>query len=158
MLDLYLSDKYKKHWPEIVRLAQLDDAASRKKLRAYALEACRLSTQSYGLFRRVAEYCVVEEGGKQYNLKPGDEIFVNLVLPPICCTHVNSRLGPMSIQKHSLILWKSNSTVPRAHTSITDGVHIIVLVKKSISLPILRFYVFLLACLDCGGLLDLKEN
>lgn len=82
MLDIYLSDKYKKHWPEIVRLAQLDDAASRKKLRAYALEACRLSTQSYGLFRRVAENCVIEEGGKQYYLKPGEEIFVNLVPSP----------------------------------------------------------------------------
>src|SRR5436190_23900189 len=102
MLDLYLSGKYAKHWPEIVRLAQSDDAASRKKLRAYALEACRLSTQSFGLFRRVAKNCVVEEGGKEYNLKPGDEIFVNLVLPPTCCTHVNSRSTPMSIQNNSL--------------------------------------------------------
>jgi linoleate 8R-lipoxygenase / 9,12-octadecadienoate 8-hydroperoxide 8R-isomerase len=89
MLDLYLSDRYKKHWPEIVRLAQLDDEASRKKLRAYALEACRLFTQSYGLFRRVAEDCVVEEGGTKYSLKTGDEIFVNLVLSPICI-HVNN--------------------------------------------------------------------
>src|SRR5436190_16976806 len=88
MLDLYLSGKYAKHWPEIVRLARLDDAASRKKLRAYALEACRLSTQSYGLFRRVAKNCVVEEGGKQYSLKTGEEIFVNLVLSPTCCVHV----------------------------------------------------------------------
>ena len=158
MLDIYLSDKYKKHWPEIVRLAQLDDAPSRKKLRAYALEACRLCTQSFGLFRRVAENCVVEEGGKQYNLKTGDEIFVNLVLSPTCCPHVDSRLVPTSIRQHSLILWKSNSIVPRAHTSITDGVHINALVKKSILLLTLQFYVLLLACLDCVGLLDLRGN
>ena len=79
MLDLYLSKKYCHHWPEIVRLANLDDAASRKKLRAYALEACRISTQSFGLFRRVGEDCVIEEAGKKYNLKKDDEIFVNLV-------------------------------------------------------------------------------
>jgi len=78
-LDFYLSGNYHHHWPEIVRLAHLDDATSRKKLRAYALEATRISTQSFGLFREVAADCVVEEGGKQYNLKPGDEIFVNLV-------------------------------------------------------------------------------
>lgn len=81
MLDLYLSEKYRHHWPEIVRLAHLDDAASRKKLRAYALEACRISTQSFSLFRRVAEPYVVEEAGKKVNLKTGDEIFVNLVHP-----------------------------------------------------------------------------
>ena len=83
MLDLYFSDKYYHHWPDIVKLAQQDDAASRKKLRAYAMEACRLSTQSFGLFRRVAEPTVVEEAGKKYNLKTNDEIFVNLVFSSI---------------------------------------------------------------------------
>jgi hypothetical protein len=79
MLDVYLSEKYKHHWPEIVRLANLDDTPSRKKLRAFALEASRISTQSFGLFRRVAEPAVVEEAGVKFSLKPGDEIFVNLV-------------------------------------------------------------------------------
>ena len=81
MLDIYLSDKYHHHWPEIVRLAQLDDAASRKKLRAYALEACLLATQAFGLYRRVAEATVVEEAGKTFKLQKDDEIFVNLVAP-----------------------------------------------------------------------------
>jgi len=79
MLDVYFSEKYRQHWPEIVRLAHLDDKESRKKLRAYALEGVRLSTQSFGLFRHVAENCTVEEGGKQFNLKAGDEVFANLV-------------------------------------------------------------------------------
>ena len=62
-----------------MNLAKIDDAKSRKKLGGYAREACRLSTQSFGLFRRVAENCVIEEGGKSYNLETGQEIFVNLV-------------------------------------------------------------------------------
>jgi hypothetical protein len=82
MLDLYFSKQYQHHWPEIVRLAHIDDAASRKRLRAYALEACRISSQSFGLFRHVAEDCVIEEGGKAIHLKAGEEIFVNLVFSP----------------------------------------------------------------------------
>jgi hypothetical protein len=159
MLDIYLSDKYKKHWPEIVRLAQVDDAASRKKLRAYGLEACRLSPQPYGLFRHVAEDCVVEEGGQKYNLKTGDEIFVNFVLFISSMYTVNNyRLAQMSILWRSLILWKSNSIVLRARTFITGGARILVLVEKSIWLPILRFYALLPVCLDYVGLLDCKGN
>jgi hypothetical protein len=84
LLDLYLSEKYKKHWPEICRLAQQDDDASKKTLRKYVMEGDRISTQSFGLFRRVAEATVVKEAGATYNLKPNDEIFVNLVIPLYC--------------------------------------------------------------------------
>jgi hypothetical protein len=80
MLDLFMSGPYKEHWPEIVDLAHRDDEQAHKRLRAYALEACRLSTQSYGLFRKVAEDTVIQEKGKTYNLKKGQEIFVNLVI------------------------------------------------------------------------------
>jgi linoleate 10R-lipoxygenase len=79
MLDVYMSEKYAHHWPEIVRLAKLDDKESREKLRRYAMEACRLSTQSFGLFRTVAKDVTIEEAGTTYNLKAGEEIFVNLV-------------------------------------------------------------------------------
>jgi len=80
MLDVYLSKEYSHHWEEIVRLAHLDDPHSRKLLRAYALEGCRLSTQAFGLFRNVAETVTIAENGKSTSLKVGDEIFVNLVL------------------------------------------------------------------------------
>jgi len=80
MLDVYLSKDYSHHWDEIVRLAHLDDPHSRKLLRAYALEGCRLSTQAFGLFRNVAEPISIEENGKTTNLKVGEQIFVNLVL------------------------------------------------------------------------------
>jgi hypothetical protein len=81
MLDVYMSERYSHHWPEIVRLAKLDDKDSKMKLRKYAMEGCRLSTQSFGLFRSVAQGISIEEGGGSttYNLKPGDEVFVNLV-------------------------------------------------------------------------------
>jgi len=79
MLDVYMSEKYAHHWPEILRLAKLDDKESREKLRRYAMEACRLSTQSFGLFRTVAKDTTIDEAGTTYNLKAGEEIFVNLV-------------------------------------------------------------------------------
>jgi linoleate 10R-lipoxygenase len=81
MLDLYMSEKYAHHWPTIVKLAKLDDKESREKLRRYAMEACRLNTQSFGLFRTVAKDITIEEAGTTYNLKAGEEVFVNLVLP-----------------------------------------------------------------------------
>jgi len=117
MLDVYLQPEYSHHWPEIVRLAKLDDADSRKKLRGYALEACRLSSQSFGLFRRVAEDVSLEENGTTYNLKAGDEVFANLVSSVLSCSNV--RLEPMLILMHSLIPWKLTSPVPKIHISIT---------------------------------------
>jgi hypothetical protein len=79
MLDVYMQDEYKHHWPEIVKLAKCDDKESRLKLRKYAMEGCRLSTQSFGLFRNVAQDISIDEGGTTYNLKAGEQVFVNLV-------------------------------------------------------------------------------
>lgn len=38
LIDVYLSDEYKHHWPEIVSLAQSDDPDAFEKLKKYALE------------------------------------------------------------------------------------------------------------------------
>jgi hypothetical protein len=81
MLDLYMSEGYSHHWSEIVRLAKLDDKESRLKLRKYAMEGCRLAPQAYGLFRNVAQDICIKEGGKTYDLRSGDKVFVNLVRP-----------------------------------------------------------------------------
>jgi hypothetical protein len=145
VIDLYLSEKYNHHWPEIVRLSHLNDAASLKKLRAYALEASRISTQSYGLFRTVAEDTVIQEGGKSYDLKKGQEIFVNLVLDNNKNLVTDNSPPQMLILRHSLIPWKSNSIVRRVRTSIMDGVRIIVLARKSVLLLILLFCAHLAA-------------
>jgi hypothetical protein len=88
MLDLFLSDKYKADWDNIVKLAQKDDADSRAKLRKYAMEGCRIATQSFGLFRDVAKATSVTEAGKTTNLQPGQEIFVNLVPPTTSPFHL----------------------------------------------------------------------
>jgi len=156
MLDLYFSDKYHHHWADIVKLAQQDDAASRKKLRAYAMEACRLSTQSFGLFRRVAEPTVVEEAGKKYNLKTDDEVFVNLVFSSI--SKLNVRSEQTSIHLPSPIHWRSNLIVQRVRTSITDGDRIVVSGRRSIRLRIRLFYVRLQGCLICVRRLDRRGN
>lgn len=128
MLDVYLQPQYAHHWPEIVRLAKLDDADSRKKLRGYAMEACRISSQSFGLFRKVAEDVTLDENGTTYNLKVGDEVFANLVSSVLSFSNVRSE--PILILMRSLIPWKSISLVLKIHISITDLVHTRVSVRK----------------------------
>jgi len=59
------------------------------------------------------------------------------------------RSEQMSILLRSRIHWRSNLIVPRVRTSITDGVHIVVLAKRSIRLRIPRFYVRLRGCRIC---------
>jgi hypothetical protein len=79
MLDVYLSEKYTHHWPEIVKLAKLGNAESIRKLRKYAMEGCRISTQSLGLSRSVVKDISVKEGSTSHNLKSGDKVFLDLV-------------------------------------------------------------------------------
>jgi hypothetical protein len=78
MLDVYLSEKHSHHWPEIIQLAR---AGNQEKLRKYAMEGCRLSTQSFGLSRSVVRDISIKEGNTTSNLKPGDQVFLDLVPP-----------------------------------------------------------------------------
>jgi|SRR5579871_2863493 len=156
MLDLYLSDKYKHHWDEIVRLAHIDDEASRKLLRAYALEGVRLSTQSFGLFRHVAEDITIEENGKEHKLKPGDEVFVNLVLPRHSC--INYRSAQIWILLLSQIHQRSTSIVPKVPTWHMGGVRIVALDKKLTLLRILRFCAHSHVFRNYAPRLDPRDN
>jgi len=82
MLDVYLSEQYSAHWPEIVKLAQSDDEKSKSKLRGYALEGYRLSTKGFGFVRcGVAQDITVQDGVTTWNIASGDETFVDLVVP-----------------------------------------------------------------------------
>jgi linoleate 10R-lipoxygenase len=81
LLDLYLSDEYQQDWNEIVRLAKIDDQASREKLTRYTMEGVRLSTVAPQLNRNVARDAVVDNGGEQVHCKEGDIIFLDLVPP-----------------------------------------------------------------------------
>lgn len=38
LIDVYMSDEYKHHWPAIVELAKSDTADAFEKLKKYALE------------------------------------------------------------------------------------------------------------------------
>ncbi|KAL4894294.1 heme peroxidase [Aspergillus ambiguus] len=79
LIDLYLSDKYYKHWPDIQRLAQLDDKESFEKLKKYALEGFRLSTPAFGVLRNVMENTSIDDRVKQVNVKKGDTLFIDFV-------------------------------------------------------------------------------
>ena len=80
MLDLFLSDKYKSHWPEIQKLAADDSPEAFEKLRKYALEGYRLATPAFGLLRIVdADTTTVEDAGRTINVEKGDQIYVDFV-------------------------------------------------------------------------------
>ncbi|GAB1213293.1 hypothetical protein ATERTT37_002442 [Aspergillus terreus] len=79
LIDLYLSDKYYVHWPDIQRLARSNDAESFEKLKKYALEGFRLSTPAFGVLREVTKDSTIEDGVEQVNLKRGDTLFVDFV-------------------------------------------------------------------------------
>jgi hypothetical protein len=90
MLDVYLSEEYSHHWLEIVRLAQSDDEKSKSKLRGYAVEGSRLSAKGFGLIRCcVAQDITIEDGVTTSNIKSGDNVFVNLVVPHRSATNVD---------------------------------------------------------------------
>ncbi|RFU32995.1 hypothetical protein B7463_g3353, partial [Scytalidium lignicola] len=80
MIDLYLSDKYYSHWPEIQKLAMSDEPEAFEKLKKYALEGFRLSTPAFGLLRTVvADQADVRDGPRVVSVKKGDSIFTDFV-------------------------------------------------------------------------------
>jgi hypothetical protein len=82
MLDVYLSEEYSKHWPEIAKLSQSNDEKSNSKLRGYAVEGSRLSAKGFGLVRCcVAQDITIQDGVTTWNIESGDEVFVDLVVP-----------------------------------------------------------------------------
>ena len=84
MLDLFLSDKYKHHWPEIQKLAASDAPQDFEKLRKYALEAYRLATPAFGLLRKVVvDEVEIKDGHHTIHAKKDDQVFVNFVRSPL---------------------------------------------------------------------------
>ncbi|KAF6222366.1 hypothetical protein HO133_001452 [Letharia lupina] len=78
MLDLYLSDPYKSHWPAIQKLAASDSSEAFQQLKRYALEGYRLNTPAFGLTRIADVDTTIEDGNRSVRVKKGDRIFVNL--------------------------------------------------------------------------------
>ncbi|KAH7112773.1 heme peroxidase family protein [Dactylonectria estremocensis] len=80
MIDLYLSDKYYSHWPEIKKLALSDEPEAFEKLKKYALEGFRLSTPAFGLIRVTgADKIDVQDGADVMSVKSGDTVFTNFI-------------------------------------------------------------------------------
>lgn len=78
MLDLYLSDPYKSHWPAIQELAASETFEAFEQLKRYALEAYRLTTPAFSLIRIADADTTIEDGGRSIPVKKGDRIFVDL--------------------------------------------------------------------------------
>lgn len=79
MLDLFLSDKYKSHWPAIQKLAIDESTEAFDRLRKYALEAYRLTAPALTLRNVGVETATVKDGGTQLHLKKGDSLLMNFM-------------------------------------------------------------------------------
>ena len=79
MLDVYLSDEYSKHWPEIQRCAWSNDPADFEKLKGYALEANRLAPAAFGLLRNANIDTVIDDNGHKVQIKSGDQVYVDFL-------------------------------------------------------------------------------
>ncbi|PLN76109.1 heme peroxidase [Aspergillus taichungensis] len=79
LIELYLSDAYYKHWPDIQRLAHSNGKESFEKLKKYALEGFRLSTPAFGVLRNAAADTTIDDSGKSIPVHKGDTIFADFV-------------------------------------------------------------------------------
>lgn len=80
MIDVYLEDEYKHHWPEIRRCAYSDEEEDFETLKKYALEGCRLAPAAFGLLRLTQEDGKIEDGeGKPVEYHRGDLLYTDFV-------------------------------------------------------------------------------
>ena len=77
-LDFYLEEENAEHLKEIKRLANIDDEEADKSLLRYFMEGTRIRT-SVGICRDVATPATVNDGDRQVNVSPGEEIFLDCV-------------------------------------------------------------------------------
>lgn len=77
-LDYYLSDEAEPHLKEINRLAKLDTREADDLILRYFMEGSRIRA-TVGLYRHVATETTIPDGEKSVQLKPGDEILLDLV-------------------------------------------------------------------------------
>ena len=80
MIDVYLDDKHKVHWPEIQRCAYSDDEEDFDRLKKYALEACRLAPAAFGLLRVAHGSAKIEDGeDRTVEYHDGDVLYTDFV-------------------------------------------------------------------------------
>jgi cytochrome P450 len=79
MVDLFLSDNYKSHWPEIQKLANDDSQAAFDRLRKYALEAYRLTSPALTLRTVAADNVNIKDGERDVSAKKGDSLLMDFI-------------------------------------------------------------------------------
>lgn len=79
MLDLFLSDKYKSHWPAIQKLAVDESPQAFDQLRKYALEAYRLTAPALTLRTVGVESATIKDGDTEFHVKKGDSLLMNFM-------------------------------------------------------------------------------
>jgi hypothetical protein len=79
MLDLYLSEKYSHHWPDIQACAYSDNPEDFNKLKKYALEANRLAPAAFGLLRKCRVSTTINDGSKKVKVEEGDQLYTDFV-------------------------------------------------------------------------------
>ncbi|KAK7739055.1 hypothetical protein SLS53_005953 [Cytospora paraplurivora] len=79
LIDIYLSDEYKQHWPAIVSLAQSDAPEAFGQLRKYALEGFRLFPGASGVLRVSPESTTLTDGSKTTPLPAGSQLFCDFI-------------------------------------------------------------------------------
>ncbi|ROV93831.1 hypothetical protein VMCG_08781 [Cytospora schulzeri] len=75
LIDVYLSDEYKHHWPAIVSLAQSDTPEAFEQLKKYTLEGFRLSPGASGILRVSPENTTLTDGADTTQLPSGSRLF-----------------------------------------------------------------------------------
>ena len=78
MLDLYLSEPYKSHWPAIQKLAASDTRENFALLVRYAMEGCRLNPPTFGLTRLADADIVVDDCERWVPVKTGMQVLVDI--------------------------------------------------------------------------------
>lgn len=79
MLDIYLQPEYMRHWPEIRRCAYSDDPKDFKKLKKYALEACRLAPAAFGSLRVAANGGTIQDDKRTVSYQKDDVLYTDFV-------------------------------------------------------------------------------
>ncbi|KAB8235692.1 peroxidase/cytochrome P450 family protein [Aspergillus alliaceus] len=78
IMDYYLSDKGKKHLPNINQLAKDDSPEADEMLLRYVMEAIRLNG-IFGSYRKSQTYLTLDDKNHMVQIKPGDTVFVSFV-------------------------------------------------------------------------------
>ncbi|CAN8096303.1 unnamed protein product [Discula destructiva] len=79
MIDLYLSDKYKQHWPAIVALSQSESPEGTKLLEKYVLEGFRLAPATAGVVRVSPDATILYDETNKVSIPANSQILCNFV-------------------------------------------------------------------------------